>query len=321
MEMIESQTIFSSLTALLLGLSVSLCSWAQPPDSDFGDALQFFPGPLLPLGLVAGSTPKAGAPNNAAGWRLTEGDLHGGGDWWALVCERGCSLYATQLKVSNPRQDTRHGARPDSQLLYWSPLPHGLNKLPPRQSLDASTPSKAAGDAPPEASPPAPTLIGLFKPVRANTALRFKAGAVKTWLHAGMDAYPPNGRIGGMEIRIPLDGEPEALLVPRVFPRKAGPEQEKRKRPEDIATLELRAYGKRQALAGYHLESYGDGFDSTEILRWAGDLDGDGQLDLIISHDKHDVDVAVYLSSMAQPGELVGLAGRLQQRHADTAGN
>lgn len=313
MEMIESKTMASSLTAVLLGLSVSLNSWAQPPDSDFENVLQFFPGPLMPLGLVAGRTPKAGAPNNAAGWRLAEGDLHGGGDWWALVCERGCSLYATQLKVANPRQDARHGAHPDSQLLYWSPLPHGLNKLPPLQSLDASTPSKAPGNAPPEVSPLVPTLIGLFKPVRANMALRFKAGVVTTWLHAGMDTYPPSGRIGNLEIRIPLEGEQEALLVPRVFPRKAG--------PEDIATLELRAYGKRQALNGYHLENYGDASNATEVLRWAGDLDGDGKLDLIISHDNHDVDVAVYLSSMAQPGELVGLAGRLQQRHADTEGN
>jgi len=47
---------------------------------------------------------------------------------------------------------------------------------------------------------------------------------------------------------------------------------------------------------------------------WAGDLDGDGKLDLLVdvSNDYNAGDTALYLSSRARRGELVGLAATLQ---------
>lgn len=47
-------------------------------------------------------------------------------------------------------------------------------------------------------------------------------------------------------------------------------------------------------------------------LRWAGDLDRDGQLDLIYNLAGHytETRLALYLSSAAKPGELVGLVAR-----------
>ena len=97
------------------------------------------------------------------------------------------------------------------------------------------------------------------------------------------------------------------LLVPRVA--SAGAEQ--------IDRLELRIDGKRQALPGYQLSNLDEVPDASQILSWAGDLDGDGKLDLIISHDSWQVDVALYLSSLAQPGELVGLAGSMRYEQGD----
>lgn len=52
--------------------------------------------------------------------------------------------------------------------------------------------------------------------------------------------------------------------------------------------------------------------DEEASLRWAGDLDRDGQLDLIYNLGGHytDTRIALYLSSAAKPGELVGLVAR-----------
>lgn len=60
-------------------------------------------------------------------------------------------------------------------------------------------------------------------------------------------------------------------------------------------------------------------FKNTEVfqteeasLRWAGDLDRDGQLDLIYNLGGHytETRLALFLSSAAKPGELVGLVAR-----------
>lgn len=52
--------------------------------------------------------------------------------------------------------------------------------------------------------------------------------------------------------------------------------------------------------------------DECASLRWAGDLDRDGQLDLIYNLGGHytETRLALYLSSAAKPGDLVGLVAR-----------
>lgn len=148
--------------------------------------------------------------------------------------------------------------------------------------------------------------------------MRFKPGVVPGWLHIGMERYPPQAREGTLEITIPLQiarpGRPArfAQLVPRALLIRAEPGVGPPiVAPFQIDVLELRAYGKRQALAGY--KNTGTQVpDASSILRWAGDLDGDGKLDLILSHDEQDIDGALYLSSLAKPGQLVGLAGSMK---------
>jgi hypothetical protein len=59
------------------------------------------------------------------------------------------------------------------------------------------------------------------------------------------------------------------------------------------------------------------GGDTTPRVRWAGDLDGDGRADLLLSlpDDNCGFDNRLYLSSMAGPGQLVGLAARFAGRY------
>lgn len=59
------------------------------------------------------------------------------------------------------------------------------------------------------------------------------------------------------------------------------------------------------------------GGDTTPRVLWAGDLDGDGRADLLISlpDDNCGFDNRLYLSSAAGPGQLVGLAGHFAGRH------
>lgn len=149
---------------------------------------------------------------------------------------------------------------------------------------------------------PAGQVVAIFRPMAANVALHMKAGVINT-----MDYYPESPPADTMNITIQLDKAQTALLVPRVA--SAGAEQ--------IDRLELRIDGKRQALPGYQLSNLDEVPDASQILSWAGDLDGDGKLDLIISHDSWQVDVALYLSSLAQPGELVGLAGSMRYEQGD----
>ncbi len=51
----------------------------------------------------------------------------------------------------------------------------------------------------------------------------------------------------------------------------------------------------------------GPGYIQSASLRWAGDLDGDGRLDLILDHSGHNHGGScAYLSTLAPPGQLLG---------------
>lgn len=73
------------------------------------------------------------------------------------------------------------------------------------------------------------------------------------------------------------------------------------------STLELSDGTKRQVL--YSLPEGGDEPDWSVL--WAGDMDGDGRLDLYVNVTNHYnvTNHTLFLSSLAKPGELVGRAG------------
>lgn len=273
----------------LLGWGALSATWASSIGGVSDEALLFFPGPLMTM------PPDAGVPaSSRAGWLVGGEPLRAGDGWWALVCDTGCTLHRTTLKVDPVPKTASLPA--GTQWLRWSPLPAGLDAPAPPAS---PTPT---GDAVPAAS--APVLIGLFKLSGFDASFHpaFKPGPVVTWLHRGMDDVAEPDRPDTMDVRIPMGPGRHAVLVPRL-----GGESD-----AEISLLELRIDGRRQALAGYRPAHPGEAPGATDLVRWAGDLDGDGRLDLILSHDGQDTDVAVYLSSLASPGELVGLAGSMK---------
>ena len=77
--------------------------------------------------------------------------------------------------------------------------------------------------------------------------------------------------------------------------------------------LTLSANGTSQRLFVFNDDPDAGDFNGLRVI-WAGDLDGDGRLDLLVDVSNHDNagDTALYLSSKARSGELVGLAATLQ---------
>jgi hypothetical protein len=86
--------------------------------------------------------------------------------------------------------------------------------------------------------------------------------------------------------------------------------------------LQIEFDGVVQSLGTYnvHLGDPSQPTELSEVLQWVGDLDGDGRPDLLINHSAYFWDVALYLSSLAKPGEVVGEAGRFTYSPPDSAG-
>ena len=77
--------------------------------------------------------------------------------------------------------------------------------------------------------------------------------------------------------------------------------------------LTLSANGTLQRLFVFGKDADAGDFKGLRVI-WAGDLDGDGKLDLLIDISNHYnvSSVALYLSSKAKSGGLVGLAAKLE---------
>ncbi len=87
--------------------------------------------------------------------------------------------------------------------------------------------------------------------------------------------------------------------------------------PDGSKRYHLSAAGKKQFL--FQVEDEGHyGGDTTPVVHWAGDLDGDGQVDLLIDlpDDNCGFDERLYLSKDAGPGKLVRKAAQVAGREA-----
>ncbi|RTL47194.1 MAG: hypothetical protein EKK53_00170 [Burkholderiales bacterium] len=263
------------ITALALAGGAS--SGADINDPTRGDVV-LFPVPFETLRPATAGKPAL------EGWNMPGRNFRAGDGWWGLVCgtATNCRLVALRLAITPAKHDVYETDPVPSQWLVWSPLP-------------------AVGE-----------LHAVFKPVRSLAGLPLAAGPVKTWLQRGMAGpYPDAGRIATMEVAITVAPGTTALLVPRLRPaikRDAGSGQ-----PEALV-LELRAGQQRQLLEDFENDSPEalSPVDPKAYLVWAGDLDGDGKLDLLLDTGSCSRKLTLWLSSRAKGPEMVGLAGSFE---------
>lgn len=278
---------------VLSSLAAAAASAQESPPAT-GEVL-VVPGPLQALISYDSTDPNAGAPGAPAGWHLPGTSFTADANWYALVCAKECALHATRLDVAPATHAVYDGEPVASQLLHWSPLPDGLDRV-------------IAPDA------VAPTLIALLRP---GAKLKLAAGPVPTWLHSGMKQYPATDRPGTMETSIPTGGNEPVMLVPRVANVPSGNLEDH----DTTVEIELRIGARRQRLGTYTF-----GIDGAVPLRgpdylvWAGDLDHDGKPDLIVRLGSDREHVVLYLSTFAKPGELVGAAGDFDYYDPSAAG-
>lgn len=291
---------------LMAACAVGPARGGDMSDPTNGDMV-LFPGPLaeqeLPNTQVSGSS--AMSKPVLLGWNVPGKSFRAGDGWWSLVCDTHCQLTPVRMAVTPAMHPVYDSEPTPSQILSWAPLPPGL--------IEAT---RSGRDQ--------PKLLAVFKPIRSLQGLVLKEGPVKTWLHQAMDHYPAGGRLGTMEVAIPISTQNSALLVPRLKRAGAGPVANPDASAQaDTLALELRINGRRQMLG--HFDTSGiEGLGPVkpkDYLMWAGDLDGDGKLDLLIDFlASNGRQVELFLSTLAKGDEFVGSAGSFSFYDPSSAG-
>ncbi len=234
------------------------------------------------------------AGGDAVWLHLAGREYRSGSGWWALRCNDACELLPLSLSVTSKDHERYDDTPMQGQLLQFSP------RLP------------------------ADGVIAVFKPFRAPLdKLQLKAGTVASWI-PGRECKPKKGirheggHIMGGELILP--GGEKFLFVPRQErPSKAAAEA-------GIAPefwLELQSGGKKQRIGEIEFDiTWGEGstLEPSGYVRWAGDLDNDGKADFIIATGAVATKLTLYLSSLAAPGEIVGMAGSFDYLAPNEAG-
>jgi hypothetical protein len=193
-------------------------------------------------------------------------------EWLALVCREKCGLEPTKLLMAGVQVQ-----------------PHDGEAMPGH----AYAMERELG------AQPLVLLRGLPDGGRARP---------RTYLHATLGKYPQSTTRGTLEIDIPVPGEP-ARIVPRYL---------RRDHDSPLFNVYLETKTQRQLLGGMAVDGIGGPSAMArgpQLLRWAGDLDGDDKLDLIVtitSRHGEEATVTLFLSSLAKPGEMVGMAGHFR---------
>jgi hypothetical protein len=259
---------------------------------------------LFPGTLSAANYGGSSAQSLHQGWNIPGRHYKTGDGWWILACKDKCTLTSASMTVTPSTHPDYDGPPLVSQLLRWSPKPFGSAISP----TVGDTTNKSLGTA---------ILLALFKPLRGLANLPLHAGPITTWLHAGMDSYPAT-RVETMDVLIDMGKAGKATLVPRIFSSASGNSLDRDREPTLI--LGLRADGKRQQLGPYTWHLGSRALAGKDYLIWAGDLDGDGKLDLLMNFTDYFWGTTLFLSSLAKPGELVGAAGHFNYSPPDSPG-
>lgn len=249
-------------------------------------------------------------------WNVPDSDGYesvGKSGWWGVLCRTygfrpQCRLQKLAMTVRLSPYELEEGKTVPGRLFRWMTKPNNNS-----MGLDDRS----------------ERVLMVFRQAATHEGkIRLREGELTTYLHKGAEFYYPGTyRTGTMEVSIPLANDRRADLLPRVFSSSLANIDRGR---SDVDVFELRIDGQRQRLPGRKSGcGVGKALRPEDYLWWAGDMDGDGKLDLILSrggeiifpsddHPGHLVvmgerhDLALYLSSLAKPGELLGLAGRFR---------
>lgn len=307
------------LSGLLSGLLVGGACAAQPsmPWPEGVDPSAYPPPSRGALQLLGGDLPDGnygsvgvradGALQHLAGRHFASSD-----GWWVLVCQYDdCRLEPASLQVREAAHPTYDGPEVPGQRLSLQLLPEAEGLL--RRSGG----DPGFGGRPRQVDDS--VILAAFRPAESLAALPLSRDSVPTWWYShprvGVPTTPtPFGHnLPPAAERQVLVGEAGTLTLRQLPPVQQGVSE----RP-----LEIELGGVRQPL-GTHYVHMDDGqrpVELGEVLQWVGDLDGDGRPDLLVNHSGYFWDLALYLSSLAQPGELVGEAGRFTWSRPDSPG-
>ncbi len=217
-----------------------------------------------------------------------------GSGWWALACPGRCELYPLALAIKPEKHPIYDGDPVPGQRLSFSPVP-------------------AISEA-----------LMIFKPLRLKTPLSLQAGPVPTYYPGLLPRLRRPASPGTMEGEIGLPKGQTARLVPVLLmppAAKQTTDQRYEQSEQPTLTLELHMDGRRQTLGSFSFGIEGNmALKPSDYLIWAGDLDGDGKPDYLINLDFNGAEQTLFLSTLAEGDELVGMAGSFKYFPIDSAG-
>jgi len=211
------------------------------------------------------------------------------------------------IVVIHPRKNFPRGMLPETP--GWQVLACASNRCelrPADMVVKAGTAVNVLDEEEPVTLMEPPAVDGAT-PVAWFHGMTLPSGAVTTWHVVGQ----PETAFASRQLRTLL--RTGLWTIP-------GPADAKLswvKTPEGNRRYHLSAAGKKQFLLQVETEGHYGG-DTTPVVHWAGDLDGDGLVDLLIDllDDNCGFDERLYLSKDAGPGKLVRKAAQVVGREA-----
>lgn len=310
-----STPLFSALLASVLMVGTAA---AQAPATDWPAEVDpaSYPAPTQGTFLLLGGELSAG---NYGGWGPREDGalqhvpgrhFQPGSGWWVMACRaEDCRLLPVRLMVEELAHPTYDGPAVPGQHLRLAAEDANASAFLAQPAVDPAVGrQRTAND------------VVILAALRPDAALRLQAGTLTTWWYAAprptSAAAPPFAwrLIPPLSRQIRIGESQQVLTLRQQLPDPAT--------MVDEVALTLEVDGQQQSLGTRYIHAIGETapVELGEVLQWVGDLDGDGRPDLLVNHTGYWWDVALWLSSRAQPGELVGEAARFSYAPPDSPG-